>query len=621
MQVLKIQVKHLYVFKVNTHAMFGFDNSQMQDSENLNITIDDKGNAILLAISVILQGNRSVAELTELLASISGDLREDGELSDESVLESLRNSSLQLDMPEIRQNLESRYSALGIEANIPEFESYVAAFLSYTAGEPFASTQNAIDITTTGATLTGFVNPNSASTQVFFEYGPTNNYGTEVTADQSPLNGNMGLAVQVTIGSLDPATTYHFRVKALNEHGEFVGQNYSFTTLGEASDALTNPATNINLTSATLNGRVNPNHLSTNVVFEYGTSMELGHEVPAIQSPVSGHDEVDVSADIEGLLHGTTYFYRVKAENGLGVSYANIMEFRTLGDKPTATANYADALENSARLHGKVNPNLLTTAVTFEWGTGGSFQYSATAIESPINGDSDIHVSVEISGLQANTEYQFRVKAENELGTSNSDGKTFKTFNGTVTDVEGNVYPTVIIGSQEWMAKNLRTTRYNDGSKISEDVYGIYPHELADHINSHEEMINTYGVLYYGSAIYDDRGLCPTGWHVPENYKWTELIDYLGGPQIAGIKLSQAGSNHWLGGAGTNESGFSALPGGRRDANGTYIYIRHSGSWWSSTPVSENSIISYYLFIGGSVDIGNGGTDNNFGLSVRCIKN
>ena len=611
-------------------AMFGFENSEMEDSENLNITIDEEGNAILLAISVILQGNRSVAALTELLAGISGDLRVDGELTDESILENLRNSSLQLNLPEIRQNLESRYAALGIEANIPEFESYVAAFLSYTAGEPFASTQNATDITTTGATLTGFVNPNSASTQVIFEYGLTNEYGAEVTAGQSPVNGNMGLPVQVTIGSLDPATTYHFRVKAINEHGEFVGQNRSFTTLGEASDALTNPATNINLTSATLNGRVNPNHLNTTVVFEYGATTDLGSEITAIQSPVSGHNEVDVSADIEDLQPGTTYFFRVKAENELGISYANIEEFRTLGDKPAAIADYAEALENTASLHGKVNPNLLITTVTFEWGTDGSFQYSASAIESPINGDNNIPVSVEISGLQANTEYQFRIKAENELGVTLSQERIFKTFYSTVMDVDGNIYPTVIIGEQEWMAQNLKTTRYRDGSNIitgvsnedwfpiTEGAYAVYPHELVHNIDSEEEMIEIFGLLYNRFAVVDDRGLCPAGWSVPENNQWTELIDFLGGSHIAGRKLKVVGTEHWNDNEGTNESGFSALPGGIRQTHGTYTSIGGYCFLWSSTLQGETFL--YYLHIHTGDEVSNGGSDEGFGLSVRCIK-
>jgi uncharacterized protein (TIGR02145 family) len=633
-------------------AMFGFENSEMEDSENLNITINEEGNAILLAISVIIQGNRSVADLTELLAGISGDLREDGELSDESILENLRNSSLQLNLPEIRQNLESRYTALGIEANIPDFESYVAAFLSYTAGEPFASTQNAIDITTTGATLTGFVNPNSASTQVIFEYGLTNEYGTEVTADQSPVNGNMGLPVKVTIGSLDPATTYHFRVKAINEHGEFVGQNRSFTTLGEASDAVTNPATNINLTSSTINGRVNPNHLSTTVVFEYGATTDLGSEITAIQSPVSGHNEVDVSADIEDLQPGTTYFFRVKAENDLGISYANILEFKTLGDKPTAIANHAQALETTATLFGTVNPNLLTTLVSFEWGTGGAFQHSVASIPGQIEGGDYLIVSAGISGLTANTEYQFRVKAENSVGTTYSDEVAFKTYNGTVTDIDGNVYPTIIIGEQEWMVENLKTTRYRNGTAIeypgtddpawqnnTTGAYAWYDNDIA--------WKESYGALYNWHAVNNVNGLCPTGWHVPSDAEWTELVDYLvaqgypnewDNPNGAGNALKSCRqvssplgegcttsehprwkeSNKY----GTDEFGFSALPGGLRYINSHYDDLGHFGYWWSNSQYDATRAwyraLGYYL----SHVIRDGDNDitKEYGFSIRCVR-
>jgi uncharacterized protein (TIGR02145 family) len=609
-------------------AIFGIEKDNMQESENLDISVNSEDNAILLAISLILQGNRSVADLTELLATISSTIRDDGVFDNDGVMESLRASSLQLDLSEIRQNLEERYIALGIEATIPDFEDYITAFLSYTSGEPFASTQNAIEITTTGATLLGFVNPNSALTQVIFEYGLTTEYGTTATADQSPFEGNMGTPVQVSIGSLSPATTYHFRIKAMNEHGEFIGQDRYFTTLGEASDAETTPATNITLTSATLNGLVNPNHLSTTVIFEYGTTTNLGSEIIANQSPVSGDSELSVSADLEGLQPGTTYYYRVKSENELGISYANIAEFRTLGSKPAAIADYADALENTASLHGKVNPNLLNTTVTFEWGTEGSFQYSATAMESPIIGDNDISVSAEISGLQANTEYQFRIKAENELGVTLSQKRIFRTFNSTITDIDGNVYPTVIIGEQEWMAKNLKTTRYNDGSNIitgvsiedwapfSEGAYAIYPYELTQSILSEEEMIEIFGLLYNRFAVLDERGLCPSGWHVPENHQWTELMNYLGGPQIAGRKLKQAGTDYWIDNEGTNESGFSALPGGKRV--GGYVSFGQYGFFWSSTEQSWTHL--YYLTIHTGDEASNGSSDEHYGLSVRCIK-
>ncbi len=529
-------------------AMFGFDNTEMEESENLDITVDNDANAILLAISVILQGNRSVAELTELLAGISGDLREDGVLNDESTMENLRISSLQLDLEQIRQNLETRYMELGLEASIPPFEDYVHTFLSVTAGEPTATTMNAINITTTKATLQAMVNPNSAS---------------------------------------------------------------------------------------------------TNVIFEYGLTEEYGNEIPAIQSPASAHRYVYVSAEIEDLQPGTTYFYRVKAENDHGVSNASTVEFKTLGDKPDAVADYAEPLLNSATLHGKVNPNMLTTSVTFEWGEGGSFQHSATANESPVNGSNDISVSVEISGLQANTEYQFRIKAENELGVTLSEERMFKTFNATVMDADGNIYHTVIIGEQEWMAKNLKTTKYNDGSDIptglsdaewfdtSVGSYSVYPHHLVDGISSSDEMMSAYGVLYNYYALDDERGICPVGWRIPDKNDFDNLILFLdpnfaignsgwyysilSRDMLASARTAPMLHPRWESpNSATNETGFSAVPAGRRDGQGYYDAFGSWAIWWSITDYGgEHPYTMRLLNSTNGIYIDE---FKNSGNSVRCVK-
>ena len=607
-------------------AIFGFEKANMKDSENLDISVDNEDNAILLAISVILQGNRSVGDLTELLASISSAIRTTGVLENETIMNQLRSTSLQLNSAEIRQHLVSRYQSLGITANIPDFDTYVGAFLSYTAGEPFALTQDPVDVTPTSAIFTAMVNPNSASTTVSFEYGTTEEYGNIVTFEQDALNGNKGMPVQVAVSSLDPATTYHFRVKAENEHGAYYGLNRSFTTLGEASDAETLSATDITLTSVTLRGVVNPNHLSTTVVFEYGTSTELGSEINAIQSPISGHNQVNVTAELKDLQPGTTYFYRVKAQNDLGVNYANKMEFKTLGDKPTAIVNFASLLGESVLMNGTVNPNYFSTVVSFEWGILGSFENSTQALQSPLTGEDDFTVTAELSNLKSNTLYNFRVRAENELGVTFSHIKNFRTYASTVQDIDGNVYPTIIIGDQEWMAKNLRTTRYNNGDPLQtgstncdviDGEYNVY--------NNDENLLEIYGALYNWAAVSDERNICPTGWHVPGDEEWTILSDYLGGESVAGGKLKDTRSDYWNSpnvGA-TNEYGFTALPGGcQLCTNGLFEGLGSWGWWWTSTthdnPESAwgREIHSNRANLISSAQ----NTIEMLGLSVRCIK-
>jgi len=189
-------------------SIFGIESDKMGNSETLDINQDDESNAIMLAISIILQGNRNVGELTELLASISNDIHDDGVLNDNNLLDKLRKSALELNLGNIRSNLESRYKNFGLTANIPDFENYINIFLAHSSEKPYISISKATNITNTSVTLSGIVNPNSAITEVFFEYGKTTDFGNIIDADQSPINGHTETNVSVTITDLEPGITY-----------------------------------------------------------------------------------------------------------------------------------------------------------------------------------------------------------------------------------------------------------------------------------------------------------------------------------------------------------------------------------------------------------------------------
>jgi uncharacterized protein (TIGR02145 family) len=178
-----------------------------------------------------------------------------------------------------------------------------------------------------------------------------------------------------------------------------------------------------------------------------------------------------------------------------------------------------------------------------------------------------------------------------------------------VKDIDGNVYNTVTIGTQTWMKENLRTTHYADGTAIP--YYYWYDNDSATYAN-------TYGALYK----FDYTGnLCPTGWHVPTDAEWTTLTDYLGGEDVAGGKLKEMGTTHWQSpneGA-TNESGFTALPGGYQNEYGSFSGIGSGGYWWSST--GSDLIIS----LGRSLYYDCSSVDRSSynvggGFSVRCLK-
>ncbi len=195
----------------------------------------------------------------------------------------------------------------------------------------------------------------------------------------------------------------------------------------------------------------------------------------------------------------------------------------------------------------------------------------------------------------------------------------------TVTDIDGNVYQTVTIGTQVWMAENLRTTRYRDSMAIPNVSNDITWNNLTTgaYCDLENESMNsdTYGKLYNWYAVHSVHKLSMEGWHVPTDEDWQILSDYLGGDSIAGGKLKETGVSHWKSpntGA-TNESKFNARPGGYRGVNGTFTDMKVYGNWWSAT--DENSALAWgrYLYYDNSI-FGRGHGKKSFGFSIRCVK-
>lgn len=209
----------------------------------------------------------------------------------------------------------------------------------------------------------------------------------------------------------------------------------------------------------------------------------------------------------------------------------------------------------------------------------------------------------------------------------------------TVTDIDGNVYNTITIGTQTWMAENLKTTKYNDGAAIpnitnNSSWYTKTTGAYCDLSNTPENS-TTYGRLYNWYAVDNNaatmdksnggKNVCPSGWHVPTDDEWTILTTYLGGEDIAGGKLKETGTTHWASpntGA-NNETGFTALPGGFRKYDGTFNnYVTLSGSWWSTTELESSSSQARDRWMNYKNDDVRRDFDNKVsGNSVRCVKN
>lgn len=216
-------------------------------------------------------------------------------------------------------------------------------------------------------------------------------------------------------------------------------------------------------------------------------------------------------------------------------------------------------------------------------------------------------------------------KKNEELEDTTTNGKTTAVFNpdltyGTLTDQDGNIYKTIQIGTQTWMAENLRTTKFNDGTSIP----NVTDDQLWSHLGSEAYctfydttdvvFIATYGRYYNWFAVNSGK-LAPAGWHIPSEEDWNELFAYI---EDKGANLIEAGGSHWINLYGTNSTGLTILPGAYNDAAlGTFC------SFWSTTeyiaPAGNDNAICWQLF----------DTDGKIyskpmpkvvGMTIRCIK-
>jgi uncharacterized membrane protein len=194
-------------------------------------------------------------------------------------------------------------------------------------GPPVVTTNPATFIASFSATLNGTVDPHGLTTSVYFQYGTTTSYG--LTTSLRTRTGNTYQSVNASISGLAASTRYHFRIVATNSSGTVHGADRTFTTLSTTGPpvVITNAATNVTSSSATLNGRVDPHGLTTSVYFQYGTTSSYGSTTA--NHSFGGNTYQSVSANISGLSGNTTYHFRIVATNSAGTTYGSDRTFRT----------------------------------------------------------------------------------------------------------------------------------------------------------------------------------------------------------------------------------------------------------------------------------------------------
>ncbi len=359
-----------------------------------------------------------------------------------------------------------------------------------------------------------------------------------------------------------------------------------------------------------------------------------------IPTTIIASNQTQNSITLNGLALNTTYYWKVFAKENIECglkSETDIMSFTTLPnlDLPyVVTAPVNVHISIPPRVGGKVlyegssaltergvycgllsNPEI--NGIKFQLGNGlGLF-------------------SILLSGLNPSATYYIKAYATNGNGTTLGSEVTFATGQNSnfqsVADIEGNVYYAVNIGTQVWMAENLKTTRFNDGtviplvidsaawSNLRTPGYCWYDNSMPNN--------DAYGTLYnwytLDSESNGNKNVCPTGWHIPSDAEWSLLSTYLDGASIAGKKMKESGNFYWNSrfASGDNSSDFSALPGGKRsDDLPTFNGIGSSGLWWSSTSNTALLAIDRWI-VADDNDIEGIRTIKQNGLSVRCLKN
>ena len=365
------------------------------------------------------------------------------------------------------------------------------------------------------------------------------------------------------------------------------------------------------------------------------------------------------TSNLTGLTANTTYYVRAYATNSIGTAYGNEESFITF-DLPTVTT---DAISNIASTDatggGEVtfDGNTSVTARGVCWSTSPN----PTLLNNYTSDGSGLGIfTSSITGLTANTTYYVRAYATNSVGTAYGNEVNFTTLPppipncGTVTDIDGNIYNTVIIGSQCWMRENLRVTKFANGTSItlgtstsSSTKYRYYP-------NNNSGNVSTHGYLYNWPAAMDGagssssnpsgvQGVCPTGWHLPSDAEWTQLTDYVSSQSAylcnsdaTFIAKALASTSGWNSHAGTctvgnnpsanNATNFGAVPAGCY-----FYYNSYSGEdyyefgdyayLWSAT--EDSGTDAYYRYLSYATAVAGGRDDNASkysGFSVRCLR-
>ena len=436
-------------------------------------------------------------------------------------------------------------------------------------------------------------------------------------------------------------TTYHIRAYATNSAGTAYGNDQTFITAVVVPTVTTTSVTAITQITAASGGSVTATGGATVTAVGVCWGTSTGPVVTGLHTS-DGSGVGSFTSSITGLTAGTTYYVRAYATNSVGTAYGNELSFTT---SPVTLATISTSTVSSTEATTAVSGGNVTsdgggtiTARGVCWATTSN---PTTTDSNTSDGTGSGAFTINITGLQAGTIYYVRAYATNSAGTAYGSQQNFSTgaaispiiFNpdltyGTVSDIEGNVYKTIQIGTQTWMAENLKTTEYNDGTAIpletDQTTWLALTTPAYCWYNNDEVNKTPYGALYNWYAVdaisNNNKNVCPTDWHISTLTDFNSIVATYG--VQAAIAMKEAGFEHWTDDSlyplATNASGFTALPGGHLTSDG-FDGMSTSAYWWLPNTISAYPGAASTRWIV-DVTLHSDYMPKSEGSSVRCIK-
>jgi uncharacterized protein (TIGR02145 family) len=441
-------------------------------------------------------------------------------------------------------------------------------------------------------------------------------------ADTHTTDGSGKGSFTSQITGLNPVTTYYSRAYASNSAGTAYGEQVSFTTPATVPTIQTTAAKELTPYSFSSGGTVSSDGGA--VVMARGVCWSKNQNTSlSDQHTTDGTGTGIFASNIAGLSPGTTYFFRAYTTNSIGTSYGENLTVTTPPILPTVITapTVTEILARTVTSGGTVSDD--GGAPVSSRGVCWSVTHNPTTnLLKTTDGTGMGAFTSHLTGLLPYTTYYVRAYATNPEGTAYGEEVSFKTL---VDDVDGNIYHYVTIGTQVWLVENLKVTKLNDLTSIplvTDDASWsslttpryCWPNNMIDNKEP-------YGALYNWATVNTGK-LCPLDWHVPSDAEGTILANFLGGEGVAGAKLKEAGTLHWRtpNSGATNETGFTALPGGFRYWGGAFTEFGFGGYWWISRAVDGTHAVCGFLSYTSAQLLYYTNEYMPSGASVRCIK-